>query len=55
LIAFEEFGFDYVAFEKDADYYRDSNARLEAFRANQSLFPASEIFKASGGEQVQLF
>lgn len=32
LIACEEFGIDYVAFELDPDYYRDAKARLEKAR-----------------------
>jgi site-specific DNA-methyltransferase (adenine-specific) len=43
LIAFEEQGFEYVAFEKDADYYRDSCKRLEQFRAQPKLFSPDEI------------
>jgi site-specific DNA-methyltransferase (adenine-specific) len=53
LIAFEEMGFDYVAFEKDKDYYADSTARLEKFRRQGSLFTGREIFEAS--KQVSIF
>ena len=45
LIAFEEQGFEYVAFEKDADYYRDSCKRLEQFRAQPKLFSPDEIWQ----------
>jgi site-specific DNA-methyltransferase (adenine-specific) len=54
LVAFEEFGFDYVAFEKDPDYYKASVARLENNRKQHSLFSGEDIFKASGG-QIELF
>jgi len=47
LIAFEEMGFEYVGYELDADYYRDSCKRLEAFRAQPKLFTGAEIFEAS--------
>ena len=47
LIAFEEMGFEYVGFELDKDYYRDSCKRLEAFRAQPKLFTGAEIFEAS--------
>jgi site-specific DNA-methyltransferase (adenine-specific) len=47
LIAFEEMGFDYVGFELDADYYRDSCKRIEAFRAQPKLFTGKEVFEAS--------
>ncbi len=47
LIAFEEMGFEYVGFELDPDYYRDSCKRLEAFRAQPKLFSGGEIFEAS--------
>jgi len=55
LVAFEEMGFEYVGYELDADYYRDSTARLEAFRAQPKLFTGSEIFRATQGEQGTLF
>ena len=32
LIACEDMGFEYIACEKDADYYRDSTKRIEEFR-----------------------
>jgi site-specific DNA-methyltransferase (adenine-specific) len=47
LIAFEEMGFEYVGFELDADYYRDSCKRIEAFRAQPKLFTGKEVFEAS--------
>lgn len=47
LVVFEELGFDYVGYELDADYYRDSTARLERFRSQQTLFTGAEIFEAS--------
>jgi len=47
LVAFEEMGFEYVGYELDADYYRDSCKRLEAFRAQPKLFTGKEIFEAS--------
>ncbi len=53
LVVFEELGFDYVAFETDKDYYRDSTARLEKFRRQGSLFTGREIFEAS--RQVSIF
>ena len=55
LIAFEEMGFEYVGFELDADYYRDSCKRLEAFRSSPRLFDGQEVFRASGGGQQSLF
>jgi len=55
LVAFEEMGFEYVGYELDADYYRDSTARLERFRAQPKLFTGTEIFKATQGEQGTLF
>jgi len=55
LVVFEEMGFDYVGYELDADYYRDSCKRLEAFRAQPKLFTPAEIFKASKIEQQTLF
>jgi len=55
LVAFEEMGFEYVGYELDADYYRDSTARLEAFRAQPKLFTGGEIFRATQGEQGTLF
>ncbi len=53
LIAFEEFGFDYVAYEKDPDYYRDSMARLTKWRSEPRLFTGQEVFEAS--KQQSLF
>lgn len=47
LVAFEEMGFEYVGFELDADYYRDSVKRLEAYRSQPKLFSGAEIFEAS--------
>lgn len=47
LIAFEEMGFDYVGFELDADYYRESTERIAQFRSQGKLFSGSEIFEAS--------
>lgn len=47
LVVYEEMGFEYVGYELDADYYRDSCKRLEAFRAQPKLFTGSEIFAAS--------
>lgn len=47
LIAFEEMGFDYVAFELDSDYYRESTERIHRFRSQGKLFSGSEIFEAS--------
>ena len=55
LVAFEEMGFEYVAFELDADYYRESTKRLEAHRKQQSLFSGREIFEASTPTQQTLF
>lgn len=55
LVVFEEMGFDYVGYELDADYYRDSTTRLEAFRAQPKLFTGKEIFEATQGEQGKLF
>jgi site-specific DNA-methyltransferase (adenine-specific) len=43
LIAFEEQGFEYVAFEKDADYYRDSTERIANWRKQGNLFTPQEI------------
>ncbi len=50
---FEEFGFDYVAYEKDPDYYRDSMARLTKWRSEPRLFTGQEVFEAS--KQQSLF
>lgn len=47
LIAFEEMGFEYVGYELDADYYRESSERLAKHRAQGSLFSGREIFEAS--------
>jgi len=47
LIAFEEMGFDYIGFELDTKYYRDSCKRIEAFRAQPKLFTGKEVFEAS--------
>lgn len=55
LVVFEEMGFEYVAYELDADYYRDSTTRLEALRAQPKLFTGGEIFRATQGEQGTLF
>lgn len=38
LIACHEMGFGYVGFEIDLDYYNSANERLEAVKAQQSLF-----------------
>jgi len=54
LVVFEEMGFDYVAFEKDKDYYAESTARLEKFRRQGSLFSGKEIFEASA-KQTTIF
>lgn len=53
LVVFEELGFEYVAFEKDKDYYRDSTERLETFRKQGKLFSGREIFEAS--RQASIF
>jgi len=53
LIAFEEMGFDYVGFELDADYYKESTKRLEMFRSQPKLFTGKEIFEAS--KPLELF
>jgi site-specific DNA-methyltransferase (adenine-specific) len=47
LVVYEEMGFEYVGFELDPDYYRESCKRLEAFRAQPKLFTGKEIFEAS--------
>lgn len=47
LIAFEEMGFDYVGFELDTDYYRESTERIQRFRSQGKLFTGAEIFEAS--------
>ena len=46
LVVYEEMGFEYVGYELDPDYYRDSCKRLEAFRAQPKLFSGKEIFEA---------
>ena len=38
LIACHRMGFEYVGFELDADYYRQSNERLELEKAQLSIF-----------------
>lgn len=38
LIACHRMGFEYVGFELDADYYRQSNERLESEKAQLSIF-----------------
>lgn len=38
LIACEQLGYDYVAFELDSDYYKDSVERIEKERRQQLLF-----------------
>jgi site-specific DNA-methyltransferase (adenine-specific) len=47
LVVYEEMGFDYVGYELDPDYYRDSCKRIEAARAQPNLFTGKEIFEAS--------
>ena len=47
LVVYEEMGFEYVGFELDTDYYKESCKRLEAFRAQPKLFSGGEIFAAS--------
>lgn len=37
LIAFEDFGFDYVGFEIDPEYYKLANERLERNRAQITI------------------
>ena len=54
LVVYEEMGFEYVGYELDPDYYRDSCKRLEAYRAQPKLFTGKEIFEASKG-QTSLF
>ena len=53
LVAFEEMGFEYVGYELDADYYKESCKRIEAFRAQPKLFTGKEIFEAS--KPLELF
>lgn len=38
LIACEEMGFDYIAFEKDEDYYKAATKRLQQYRSQLKLF-----------------
>ena len=38
LIACHDMGFEYLGFELDEDYYRMANERLEAHKAQLSLF-----------------
>ena len=38
LIAFEEYGLEYVGFEKDRDYYNGAMKRLEEARSQMSIF-----------------
>lgn len=38
LIACHRMGFEYVGFELDADYYRQSSERLESEKAQLSIF-----------------
>lgn len=38
LIAFEEFGLDYVGFELDKDYYEAACKRIEKYRSQLKLF-----------------
>lgn len=38
LIAFSDSGFDFVAFEKEVAYYRDSKQRLDVHKAQLTLF-----------------
>lgn len=38
LIACEQMGFDYIAYEKDKDYYRDAKKRLQESRMQTDLF-----------------
>lgn len=55
LVVYEEMGFEYVGYELDPDYYRDSCKRLEAFRAQPKLFTGAQMFEASGGRSKNLF
>ena len=41
LIAFEDYGLDYWAYEMDKDYYRDTQNRLLLNRSQLKLFPPS--------------
>jgi site-specific DNA-methyltransferase (adenine-specific) len=41
LVAFEDYGFDYVGFELDEHYYSESCKRLEIFRSQMNLFRES--------------
>jgi site-specific DNA-methyltransferase (adenine-specific) len=46
LCVFEEYGFEYVGYEIDGDYYRDGCSRLEAHRRlNTSLFTPQQLFE----------
>lgn len=38
LIACHEMGFEFIGFENDRDYYRDSNQRLEEVRSQMNMF-----------------
>ena len=42
LIAFEEYGLEYVGFEKDRDYYNGAMKRLEETRSQMSIFDFME-------------
>lgn len=44
LIACEEFGIDYVGFELDPDYYRDSKARIEKARFEREAKKSPECY-----------
>lgn len=38
-IACIDLGFDFIAFEKEPEYYRDGNSRIEQFKQKLKLFP----------------
>lgn len=38
LIAYEEYGLEYVGYEINEDYYNDARKRLEEFRSQITLF-----------------
>jgi len=53
LIACHKLGFDYVGFELDPDYYKAATERLEAVKAQVSLFDEPE--PTEQWEQVSLY
>jgi len=53
LIACEKLGFEYIAYEKDEDYYKAAQQRLKEFRMQTDLFKP-EVFQEPKQESLDL-